>query len=413
MRRILFEIPLFGSDLPIHAYGFMIMVGFLVALHVALRRARTVGIADEHVYDLSMLAIAGGVLGARLFHVAENAGDFDFGFATRNAGLGWSGYAAGALAGLAAGIAGSGNPRKLSRVFLFAALLVLLKIGAVLSTRIGATYAVLAAGGWSLLDLAFAGYLAHGAWKNRGRIRERVSAWGESARRRLAGALAALAWAAGGAYVASRYRYAGEFDWSAFAIWEGGLVFYGGFLLATAATIAAMKAKRLQVLATADVLAPSVAVGLAFTRFGCYLNGCCWGKACGSFLLGLRYPEGSPPARQPDLAAGDWTVPTYPTQFLCSAGALLIFLALTWYYPRRRANGEIFCLFGLLYAVQRFFVEFLRHDTWITRPVKSVGLTTSQYVGLVLFVAAGGGLIALRGAAARRARQARVVEASA
>ena len=43
MRPILFEIP--GLGIPIFAYGFMIMVGFLVGIFIATRRARKAGMA--------------------------------------------------------------------------------------------------------------------------------------------------------------------------------------------------------------------------------------------------------------------------------------------------------------------------------------------------------------------------------
>ena len=73
MHPILFHV--FG--LPIHAYGFMIMIGFLVAIHVATRRARTVGIEEQHVYDLSLAAMLSGVAGARLRYVVQYGDQFD------------------------------------------------------------------------------------------------------------------------------------------------------------------------------------------------------------------------------------------------------------------------------------------------------------------------------------------------
>ena len=59
-----------------------------------------------------------------------------------------------------------------------------------------------------------------------------------------------------------------------------GFVFYGGFICACLATIAFARMKRLSLWKLADVLAPSVALGHAFGRLGCFFNGCCYGKAC-------------------------------------------------------------------------------------------------------------------------------------
>jgi phosphatidylglycerol:prolipoprotein diacylglycerol transferase len=58
---------------------------------------------------------------------------------------------------------------------------------------------------------------------------------------------------------------------------EGGLVVYGGFLGAAAAFLVFAHKHRLPVLAMADLVAPSLMVGLACGRIGCFLNGCCYG----------------------------------------------------------------------------------------------------------------------------------------
>ncbi|HQR05940.1 MAG TPA: prolipoprotein diacylglyceryl transferase [Gemmatales bacterium] len=64
-------------------------------------------------------------------------------------------------------------------------------------------------------------------------------------------------------------------------IWEGGLVLYGaipggllGYLLAYRYVAKPAKVRTLQI---ADWLAPSIALGIAFGRIGCFLNGCCYG----------------------------------------------------------------------------------------------------------------------------------------
>ena len=62
-----------------------------------------------------------------------------------------------------------------------------------------------------------------------------------------------------------------------FKIWEGGLVFYGGLIGAMAVTLLLLRARKLKVLPVLDVLAPSLALGQAFGRIGCYLHGCCYG----------------------------------------------------------------------------------------------------------------------------------------
>ena len=65
-----------------------------------------------------------------------------------------------------------------------------------------------------------------------------------------------------------------------FKFTEGGLVVYGSLIGATIAFLWFMRRHRLPVLAMADLIAPSLLVGLAIGRIGCLLNGCCYGGEC-------------------------------------------------------------------------------------------------------------------------------------
>ncbi len=58
---------------------------------------------------------------------------------------------------------------------------------------------------------------------------------------------------------------------------EGGLVVYGAFLGACVAFFYFVRQRHLPPLALADLIAPSLLVGLACGRLGCLLNGCCYG----------------------------------------------------------------------------------------------------------------------------------------
>ena len=71
----------------------------------------------------------------------------------------------------------------------------------------------------------------------------------------------------------------------ALQIWDGGLVFYGGFLGGLIAVLIYIKAKKVSLLAFMDILAPATALGYAITRIGCFVNGCCYGARV-RFALG-------------------------------------------------------------------------------------------------------------------------------
>ena len=101
-------------------------------------------------------------------------------------------------------------------------------------------------------------------------------------------------------------------------IWDGGIVLYGSILGGIAAyAIAyyvsfpfwtAFRKRGISTLKLADVIAPSIAVGLALGRVGCFLNGCCYGQvACpGAPVYPVHFPL-SAPARYALVEAGDQT----------------------------------------------------------------------------------------------------------
>ncbi len=74
---------------------------------------------------------------------------------------------------------------------------------------------------------------------------------------------------------------------------EGGLVVYGSLIGGTIGLVAFMRVHKLPVLATLDLLTPSLVLGLAIGRIGCLLNGCCFGGPC-DLPWAVTFPAGSP-----------------------------------------------------------------------------------------------------------------------
>jgi phosphatidylglycerol---prolipoprotein diacylglyceryl transferase len=75
---------------------------------------------------------------------------------------------------------------------------------------------------------------------------------------------------------------------------QGGLVIYGGFLGAAGGFYAFVRKHRLPFFAMADLIAPSMMVGLALGRIGCLLNGCCYGGQT-DWPWHVTFPQDSPP----------------------------------------------------------------------------------------------------------------------
>jgi phosphatidylglycerol:prolipoprotein diacylglycerol transferase len=56
--------------------------------------------------------------------------------------------------------------------------------------------------------------------------------------------------------------------------------------------------RHLPILPMADLIAPSMVLGQAIGRIGCFLNGCCYGGVCLTASLGVTFPADSPPYEQ-------------------------------------------------------------------------------------------------------------------
>ncbi len=223
MLQELFRIHLFGHEFPIYGYGLMLVAAFLACVKLSQWLGLRKGIRPEWFVDATLIALASGLIGARLCHVLENLHEYTRGDLTL-----------------------AQNLRN------------------VLNTR------------------------------------------------------------------------------------EGGLTFYGGFLLATPCCILYALYRRVPILLGMDIVAPVVMIGLGFGRIGCFLNGCCYGQQCnvpwavrfpyfsnvyveqyqqGKLVapmelqspLGLMNPHNPPISTDPNLrakAAAALSLPVHPTQLL-------------------------------------------------------------------------------------------------
>src|SRR2546422_2882430 len=61
----------FGTDglLPINSYGFCIMVGFLLASWIAVKRGKVLGIQSDFILDVGIIAMIFGIVGAKINYV--------------------------------------------------------------------------------------------------------------------------------------------------------------------------------------------------------------------------------------------------------------------------------------------------------------------------------------------------------
>jgi len=170
---------------------------------------------------------------------------------------------------------------------------------------------------------------------------------------------------------------------------RSGGVFYGGLIAATAVGIWYMRRHRLPAWRIADMGAPSIALGEAIGRWGCFAAGCCYGKPTdGPFGVTFTDPFAHEAVGTP------LNVSLHPTQIYLSANALLIFLVLQWAYRRKSFDGETFWLYVLLYAISRGILETWRGDLVRGFLIPGV-LSTSQFIGILTAGLAAGMLFTL------------------
>ena len=225
---------------------------------------------------------------------------------------------------------------------------------------------------------------------------------------------------------------------SVFAVWEGGLEFYGGVIFAIPVIVLCLLHHKIPIRRYLDILAIGLMLGLAFGRIGCFLNGCCFGKPT-QLPWAVRFPYGSfayhsqvyrdyardrsePYRKLPDeffdyhadvtvrgktlkqyerlseeqkemLKANNQlrSLPIHPTQLYSSANAALLcfILYIIWRRSEKSSNsggtkklftkpGLAFSLAFILYGIARFFLELLRDDN----PFEVDSLTISQLLSI-------------------------------
>jgi len=124
--------------------------------------------------------------------------------------------------------------------------------------------------------------------------------------------------------------------------------------------VAGIKAKR------GNLFAPAIALGVAVGRFGCFFNGCCYGKPT-TLPWGVNFGDG---------------ILRHPTQLYESAFMLLMFFVLKFGFKNREIQpGFLFNFLMLAYFIYRFLSEFIREER-----VAFFHLTYFQLISIVVIL---------------------------
>ncbi|MCC6275654.1 MAG: prolipoprotein diacylglyceryl transferase [Leptospiraceae bacterium] len=180
----------------------------------------------------------------------------------------------------------------------------------------------------------------------------------------------------------------------------GGLVFYGGFLTAILFILLYLRKNKMDYAEYFDAMVPSMAIGYAIGRLGCFVSG----DGCYGFQTDARIPllvfefHGAHPSGVPV-----WNTP------IIEAFVSMLFFAYFQYYARFQnfKKWGLFFQYLILHGVARLLIEFMRVNKAVipfTKPPELVnipdasgnpaflkgyywhGFSQSQYISILLIL---------------------------
>lgn len=170
-------------------------------------------------------------------------------------------------------------------------------------------------------------------------------------------------------YIFIGWKYYLQHPLDMLKVWEGGLVYYGGFIMSAIGTFWWLARKKLSFLKITDILVPFLALSHAIARIGCYFSGCCYGRPDEH---GVIFP-----------VLEDNTA-RIPVQLYESAANFLnfVFLILIYKFAKKK-TGDVFYLYLFNYGVIRIIMEMFRGDA--ERGMVFI-FSTSTFISIILIV---------------------------
>ncbi len=177
---------------------------------------------------------------------------------------------------------------------------------------------------------------------------------------------------------------------SIFKIWEGGLAIYGGIIGGFLAAYFVCKRIDLNFYKLLDLAGMSLLIGQGIGRWGNFTNQEAFGINTES-VFGMTSEKISDyiSSHYSTLTANgitmDSDLPVHPTFLYESVWCLLGFVVLYIICKKyRKFDGQLILGYGIIYGLERFFVEGLRTDSLY---IGDTGLRVSQVLSLAIVVA--------------------------
>lgn len=159
-----------------------------------------------------------------------------------------------------------------------------------------------------------------------------------------------------------------------------GLNMYGGVVIAVIGTILFCRWKKISALEVFDYFSPTLGLGLALARIGCFLNGCCFGTPT-DLPWGVSFPPDSIPY------SVYLDAQLHPSQLYSSLYGLVLFLFLHFMMKRKQFTGQLVALLFMIEAVFRFAIEYVRfYEDEMYFHLDGLQPTYNQVISLLLFL---------------------------
>ncbi len=190
-----------------------------------------------------------------------------------------------------------------------------------------------------------------------------------------------ITWVMVGVIIGGRIGYSLFYEFSTFLndpleifrLWNGGMSFHGGLLGVLLSIYLWSKKQKRHFLVVVDFIALIIPPGLFLGRLGNFINGELWGSITNK-PWGVIFPNAGP-------------FPRHPSQiYEALLEGVLLFICLWVYAKKPKPEGHIAGLFGILYGLFRFSIEFIRQPDSHIGYLAFGWLTMGQVLSIPLII---------------------------
>lgn len=161
--------------------------------------------------------------------------------------------------------------------------------------------------------------------------------------------------------------------WQVFDVRRGGMAIYGGVIGGALAIGLYCLIHKKNFFAVADVVVPSLILGQAIGRIGCFFSGCCYG-------VEVTNPDYMwfPLSTQIN---GVWHLSTFFYECLWDIVVFVALMLILYLAKFIKERGVVMCLYFIFYGIGRAWIEALRGDSLMLGSIK-----VSQLLSILLIV---------------------------